>query len=55
LLKDKNYKVAVKHIKSIENEVLSIGFPISVFEKLKEKCSLRNMMNGMRYIIKYSI
>ena len=36
LLKDKNYKVAVKKIKSIENEVLSIGFPISVLEKLKE-------------------
>jgi len=36
LLKDKNYKVAIKHIKSIENEVLSIGFPISVLEKLKE-------------------
>ena len=36
LLKDKNYKVAVKHIKSIENEVLSIGFPVSVLEKLKE-------------------
>jgi hypothetical protein len=35
LLKDKNYKVAVKKIKSIENEVLSIGFPESVFEKLK--------------------
>ena len=37
LLKDKNYKVAVKHIKSIENEVLSIGFPVSVFEKLKDE------------------
>jgi hypothetical protein len=37
LLKDKNYKVAVKKIKSIENEVLSIGFPISVFEKLKDE------------------
>ena len=36
MLKDKNYKVAIKHIKSIENEVLSIGFPISVLEKLKE-------------------
>ncbi len=36
LLKDRDYKVAVKHIKSIENEVLSIGFPISVLEKLKE-------------------
>ena len=36
LLKDKNYTVAIKHIKSIENEVLSIGFPISVLEKLKE-------------------
>ena len=35
-LKDRDYKVAVKHIKSIENEVLSIGFPISVLEKLKE-------------------
>ena len=37
LLKDKNYKVAVKKIKSIENEVLSIGFPVSVFEKLKDE------------------
>ena len=36
LLKDRDYKVVVKHIKSIENEVLSIGFPISVLEKLKE-------------------
>ena len=36
LLKDRDYKVAVKKIKSIENEVLSIGFPISVLEKLKE-------------------
>ena len=36
LLKDKNYKITVKQIKSIENEVLSIGFPISVLEKLKE-------------------
>ena len=36
-LKDKNYKVAVKKIKSIENEVLSIGFPVSVFEKLKDE------------------
>ena len=37
LLKDKNYKVAVKKIKSIEIEVLSIGFPVSVFEKLKDE------------------
>ena len=37
LLKDKNYKVAVKKIKNIENEVLSIGFPVSVFEKLKDE------------------
>ena len=37
LLKDKNYKVAVKKIKSVENEVLSIGFPVSVFEKLKDE------------------
>ena len=37
LLKDRDYKVAVKHIKSIENEVLSIGFPVSVFEKLKDE------------------
>lgn len=37
LLQDKNYKVAVKKIKSIENEVLSIGFPVSVFEKLKDE------------------
>lgn len=36
LLRDRNYKVAVKKIKSIENEVLSVGFPISVFENLKE-------------------
>ena len=36
LIKDRNYKVTVKKIKSIENEVLSIGFPISVLEKLKE-------------------
>lgn len=36
LLQDRNYKVAVKKIKSVENEVLSIGFPISVLEKLKE-------------------
>lgn len=37
LLKNKNYKVAVKKIKSIENEVLSIGFPVSVFEKLNDE------------------
>ena len=37
MLKDKNYKVAVKKIKSIENEVISIGFPVSVFEKLKDE------------------
>ena len=37
MLKDKNYKVAIKKIKSIENEVLSIGFPVSVFEKLKDE------------------
>ena len=36
LLKDRDYKVTIKKIKSIENEVLSIGFPISVLEKLKE-------------------
>ena len=36
LLRDRNYKVTIKKIKSIENEVLSIGFPISVLEKLKE-------------------
>ena len=36
LLKDKNYKVAVKKIKSVENEVLSIGFPISFFDKIRE-------------------
>lgn len=36
LLQDRNYKVAVKKIKSIESEVLSVGFPISVFENLKE-------------------
>lgn len=35
LLKNKKYKVAVKKIKSIDNEVLSIGFPESVFEKMK--------------------
>ena len=37
LLQDRNYKVAVKKIKSVENEVLSIGFPVSVFEKLKDE------------------
>ena len=42
LLKDKNYKVAVKKIKSIENEVLSIGFPVSVFEKLKDEFVFEN-------------
>jgi hypothetical protein len=34
-LKDKNYKVAVKKVKKLENEVWSIGFPESVFDKLK--------------------
>jgi len=38
LLKSRNYKVAVKKIKSIDNEVLSIGFPESVFEKMKQEC-----------------
>lgn len=42
LLKTKNYKVAVKKIKSIDNEVLSIGFPESVFEKLKEEFVIEN-------------
>ena len=37
LLKDRDYKVAVKKIKSVEHEVLSIGFPVSVFEKLKDE------------------
>ena len=37
LLREKNYKVAVKKIKNIEKEVLSIGFPVSVFEKLKDE------------------
>ena len=36
LLRDRNYKVTIKKIKSIENEVLSIGFPVSVFDKIKE-------------------
>ena len=36
LLKDRNYKVAVKKIKGIENEVLSIGFPISILNRIVE-------------------
>lgn len=35
LLRDKNFKVSVKKMKSIEGEVLSVGFPGQVFEKLK--------------------
>lgn len=35
LMRQKNYKVNVKKIKNIENEVVSIGFPITVFEALK--------------------
>ena len=34
LLREKNYKVSVKKLKSIENEVLSIGFPDSALEKI---------------------
>ena len=45
LLKDRDYKVVVKHIKSIENEVLSIGFPISVLEKLKENRQIEEYDN----------
>ena len=45
LLKDKNYKITVKQIKSIENEVLSIGFPISVLEKLKENRQIEEYDN----------
>ena len=36
LLKDRNYKVAVKKIKGIENKVLSIGFPISILNRIVE-------------------
>ena len=35
LLRSKNYKVAVKVYKKIDQHVLSVGFPASVFEKLK--------------------
>ena len=35
LLRSKNYKVAVKAYKKIDQQVLSIGFPASVFDKLK--------------------
>ena len=45
LLQDRNYKVAVKKIKSVENEVLSIGFPISVLEKLKENRQIEEYDN----------
>ncbi|MFV5686515.1 hypothetical protein ACM55I_13840 [Flavobacterium sp. GB2R13] len=36
LMRHKNYKVNVKKIKNIENNVLTIGFPIAVFEALKK-------------------
>lgn len=36
LLKDRDYKVAVKKIKGIENEVLSIGFPVSILNRIVE-------------------
>jgi len=35
LLKENNYKVSVKKIKNIENEVLSIGFPASALKKIR--------------------
>ena len=34
-MRHKNYKVNVKKIKNIENEVVSIDFPSTVFEALK--------------------
>lgn len=42
LLRSKNYKVAVKAYKKIDQQVLSIGFPASVFEKLKTEFVLEN-------------
>lgn len=48
LLRDKNYKVSVKKIKSIEKEVLSIGFPEVVFTKLKTAFKVEDYKN---YII----
>ena len=35
LMRHKNYKVNVKKNKNSENEVVSIGFPSTVFEALK--------------------
>ena len=35
LLRNKNYKVSLKKIKNSESEVVSIGFPSTVFEALK--------------------
>ncbi|MFV5686518.1 hypothetical protein ACM55I_13855 [Flavobacterium sp. GB2R13] len=42
LMRHKNYKVHVKKIKNIENNVLTIGFPIAVFEALKKDFAIQD-------------
>jgi len=42
LLRNKNYKVAIKKVKNIENNVASIGFPIAVFEALKKDFAIQD-------------
>ena len=49
LMRHKKYKVSVKKIKNSENEVVSMGFPSTVYEALKkdfaiddfESCNLK--------------
>ena len=42
LMRHKNYKINVKKIKNIENNVLTIGFPIAVFEALKKDFAIQD-------------
>ena len=42
LMRHKKYKVNVRKIKNSENEVVSIGFPSTVFEVLKCDFAIQN-------------
>ena len=53
LMRHKNYKVSVKKIKNIENEVVSIGFPSTVFEALKYDFAIQDYLFLGAYIKTY--
>lgn len=46
LLRHKKYKVSVKKIKNSKNEVVSIGFPSTVFEALKKDFAIQDFESG---------